>query len=362
VLLRVPTELPDVHDSGLAFAFHRRLPGYRETPLIDEPLLAKLLGVAKLYVKNETSRFGLPAFKILGASWAAYVALSSRLGAISDGRITEERLRDWASPLRSFTLIAATDGNHGRAVARVARWFGLRSRIFVPMFVSPDRRRAIEEEGAELVVIDGSFDACVDAAEEWARLPDTLLISDTARRATDVVPRNVAAGYTTIFSEIDEQLSWLNDRIDVVAVQAGVGGLAYAATHWARLMRSGRPANVVVVEPESAACVMAALAAGEPVSISARELSIMSVLQCGTVSHSVFASLLNGVSCCIAIEDDWAITATERLQSLGLKVSPSGAAGLGGLLAARCGTFAGPIWRHLGLSADSRVLVVITEA
>ena len=88
-------------------------------------------------VKNETSRFGLPSFKVLGASWATYAALRERLGPIADGPLTQESMQSWASPARPLTLVAATDGNHGRAVARVARWFGLGARIFLPSFVSP---------------------------------------------------------------------------------------------------------------------------------------------------------------------------------------------------------------------------------
>src|SRR5215475_14186727 len=238
VLLRLPTEPPVPASSDRPIDFHRRLPGYAETPLVEAPRLAELLGVAKVFVKNETSRFGLPSFKVLGASWATYAALRERLGPISDGPISHENLQAWAAPARPLTLMAATDGNHGRAVARVARWLGLNARIFVPNFVAPGRCQAIEAEGAELVVVDGVYDASVDAALEASRAPASLLISDTARLATDVVPLLVTAGYTTAFAEIEQQLSQSgDDRIDAVAVQAGVGGLASASTSWARQTR-----------------------------------------------------------------------------------------------------------------------------
>jgi diaminopropionate ammonia-lyase len=260
-------------------------------------------------------------------------------------------------------LLAATDGNHGRAVARVARWFGLSARIFVPRFVSPARCQAIKAEGADLVVIDGVYDAAVDAALAAAGTADALLISDTARSATDVVPRQVTAGYSTAFDEIEQQLSQSgNDRIDGLAVQAGVGGLASAGTSWARLTRRGRSARVIVVEPEPAACVMAALAAGEPIAVSASQVTAMSVLQCGTVSLTTFANLQAGVSCCLAIEDSWAITAASELRSCGIRTGPSGAAGVAGLLAAFSGPFADPVRHYLGLSSDARLLVVATEA
>src|SRR6266851_3817654 len=99
VLLRLTAEPPDSDSSDPPIEFHRRLPGYRETPLVEAPRLAETLGVAKLFVKDETSRFGLPSFKILGASWATYVALRERLGPLADGPLTYEGLQSWASPV-----------------------------------------------------------------------------------------------------------------------------------------------------------------------------------------------------------------------------------------------------------------------
>ena len=364
VLLRLTTEAPDSSNTDRPIDFHRRLPGYRESPLVEAPRLAEMLGVAKVFVKDETSRFGLPSFKILGASWATYATLRERLGPIPDGGpLSYESLQSWVSPLRPLTLIAATDGNHGRAVARVARWLGLNARIFVPSYVSPGRCQAIKAEGAELMITDGVYDTSVDAAAEAARSADSLLISDTARSASDIVPQLVTAGYTTAFAEVDQQLSQSgDDRIDAVSVQAGVGGLASACTSWARLARRGRSPRVIVVEPETAACVMTALAAGEPVAVSASQVSAMSCLQCGTVSFTAFANLQAGVSCCLAIEDSWATSAASELHSCGLRTGLSGAAGIAGLLAAFSGPLAGPVREHLGLVSDARLLVVATEA
>ncbi|GEO43446.1 PLP-dependent lyase/thiolase [Skermanella aerolata] len=363
VLLRLTTEALDTRNSDRPIDFHRRLPGYRETPIVEAPRLAELLGVAKIFVKDETSRFGLPSFKILGASWATYAALRERLEPMPDGPLSFERLQAWASPLCPLTLIAATDGNHGRAVARVARWFGLNARIFVPSFVSFARCQAIEAEGAELRIIDGVYDASVDAALEAAQGANSLLISDTARGASDIIPQLVTAGYTTAFAEIEQQLAESGDnRIDAVSVQAGVGGLASASTSWARLTRRGRSPHVIVVEPETAACVMTALAAGEPVGVSASDISAMSVLQCGTISLTAFVNLQAGVSCCLAIEDSWAATAVSELRSCNVRTGLSGAAGMAGLLAAFGGPFAGPVREHLGLLSDARLLVIATES
>src|SRR5262249_6313513 len=153
-----------------------------------------------------------------------------------------------------------------------------------------------------------------------------------------------------------------DDRIDAVAVQAGVGGLASAGTSWARSTRRGRSARVVVVEPETAACGMAALAAGEPIAVSAQGGAGVGGLQGGPVSLTAFPNLWAGVSCCLAIEDSWATTATAELSACGVRTGLSGAAGAAGLLAAFTGPLAGPVRQHLGLSSDARLLVVATES
>lgn len=363
VLLKDASELPGPSISDRPIDWHRRLPGYEVTPLVLAPALSRHLGVSRVMVKDETSRFGLPSFKVLGASWATYALLRDKLGPLGDGPLSSKALRAWASPLGQTTLLAATDGNHGRAVARVANWFGLGARIFVPDFVSPSRRRAIEAEGAELTVIDGPYDAAVDAALRASDGTAMLLISDTARSASERVPRRVIEGYATAFDEIEDQVVSAGDtRIDIVGIQAGVGGLAAAATTWARGIRKVRPARVVVTEPEGSACVLTALAAGEPQTISASRSTAMEVLQCGTVSLTAFPTLSSGVSCCLAIEDSWGMAAVTQLRACGVNTGPSGAAGLAGLMAACAGEFSSPVRQHLRLNADSTIVFVATES
>jgi hypothetical protein len=128
--------------------FHQALTGYSPTPLVSLPDLAQEIRLNSLLVKDETSRLGLPSFKVLGASWAVYRALSERPGAAPPTRSDVSALRRFFAPLAPLTLIAATDGNHGRAVAHVARMFGFASRILVPGDMAPARIAAIESEGA----------------------------------------------------------------------------------------------------------------------------------------------------------------------------------------------------------------------
>jgi diaminopropionate ammonia-lyase len=230
-------------------AFHRRLPGYEPTPLRDVPSLAAELGLSQLWVKDESSRLGLPAFKMLGASWATYRLLLTRLAALGIDEpawSTIDELRASLAPLGPLSLAAATDGNHGRAVARMARLVGYGARIFVPVGTAAARIEGIESEGATVTVVDGTYDDAVrvSAAES---ADDVLIVSDTSWEGYTEVPRWVIDGYSTIFAEADAQLQGVVP--DVVVAQMGVGALTAAvADHYAAT------SVVVAVEPVSAAC------------------------------------------------------------------------------------------------------------
>ncbi|HEX5690805.1 MAG TPA: pyridoxal-phosphate dependent enzyme, partial [Roseiflexaceae bacterium] len=216
------------HDSRAPLEFHRRLPGYAPTPLVEAPLLAATLNIGRLWVKDEASRLGLPAFKILGASWACYLALQELMGGAIGAWNTLDELAEQLAPLRPLTLAAATDGNHGRAVARTARLLGFAARIFVPAGTAAARIEAIESEGAQVLVVDGTYDEAVALAAKEAG-PRCLVISDTAWPGYETVPRDVIAGYSTIFWEIDDELARRGEPPpDLVVVQIGVGALAAA--------------------------------------------------------------------------------------------------------------------------------------
>jgi len=152
-------------------AFHRALDGYRPTPLLDLPELARELGVGKVLAKDESDRLGLPAFKALGASWAVHRAVAD----FADGTI--------------LTVVAATDGNHGRAVARFARLLGHDAAIYIPTGLHPAAVQAIIEEGARLTVVDGSYDDAVAAAAREAEAPFHVLVQDTAWKGYEDIPR-----------------------------------------------------------------------------------------------------------------------------------------------------------------------------
>lgn len=313
-------------------AFHRALPGYAVTPLHEPPLLADEVGVRRLWVKDETSRFGLPAFKMLGASWAAHQVLAAR------GQPTDE-------------LVAATDGNHGRAVARVARDLGLRATILVPASTVAARKRAIADEGAAVIDVQGTYgDALAAAAAHAAADPGRALVSDTSWPGHDVGPRAATEGYSTIFNEIDEQ----GGQPDLVMVQIGVGALAAAVVaHYAGM------ATIIGVEPESAACALVSAEAGALTEVPGPHPSVMTGLNCGTPSAIAWPAVSSGIAVFVAVDDQLAVEATRLLREAGIAAGETGAAGLAGLLALSRGP--ARLREAIGLERDSRTLVIVTE-
>jgi diaminopropionate ammonia-lyase len=314
-----------------AMGVHGRLPGYALAPLIDLTGIASALDLERLWLKDESSRLGLPAFKILGASWAVISAVQHRLGITPGDWATLAELAELATPLRPITLACATDGNHGRAVARMARWLGFDAIILVPRDMAPARIEAIRSEGAEVRTIDGSYDEAVDASANLAS-NRCLVISDTAWPGYEDVPRWVIEGYSIILWEIDDALAGMGEPgPDLVAVQIGVGALAAAVVrHYRRPDVGSRPV-IVGVEPTRAACMTASIEAGEPVQIPGQHDSIMSGLNCGVPSPLAWPVVSRGIDLFVAIEDERARQAMRDLAAAGIVAGECGAAGLAGL-------------------------------
>ena len=304
-------------------AFHRRLPGYAPTRVVDAPGIAAELGLSALSVKDEGRRLGMPSFKILGASWAVYRLLVSRLGTEPEWRDLDD-LRTAFAPLGSLALVAATDGNHGRAVAHMARLLGYESHILVPAGTAAARIDGIESEGARVTVVDGTYDDAVRASAALAT-DRVLVVSDTSWDGYTEVPRTVIEGYSTIFSELDAQLA---AAPDIVVVPMGVGALTAAAVeHYAS------SATMVAVEPLSAACGMKSAAAGHPVIVPGPHDSIMAGLNCGTVSPIAWPTVSHGVDVFVAVDDGAAEQAMRDLATVGVVAGETGAAALAGLRA-----------------------------
>lgn len=317
------------------FAFHRRLPGYAPAPVVE---LADPFGLGSVVVKDESNRFGLPSFKMLGASWATYRTLVGRLGEEPDWSTVDE-LAERLAPLRPLTLTTATDGNHGRAVAHMAALLGFAARIFVPDEMVPARIEAIEAEGAEVVVIDGSYDEAVAAAAASG----DVVIADTG--AGDA-PRWVIEGYSTMFRELGDR------TFDAVFTPVGVGALGAAVV---TAFRPG-PTTLVAVQASGAPCLPHSLAAGEVSTLPETPQTIMSGISCGTPSPTAWPLVSRGFDWTVTIEDDRARDAMRVLAREGIVSGETGAAALGGLLEVLAGAGEGP-----ELGPDSTVLVLSTE-
>ena len=212
------------------------MPGYRATPLVDLPALATELAVGAVLVKDESERLGLSAFKILGASWAVNCALSKHGGYAEPApNLADLRSRVGNAPI---TLVTSTDGNHGRAVARMAHHLGLAARIYVPAGTSEKTLKAIAGEGVKVVETELKYDDVVrTAARSTANKPDEILIQDTAWPGYEEIPQWIVAGYDTMFSEIDTQLG--EQVPDLIAVPTGVGSLLMAALQGASAVDQG---------------------------------------------------------------------------------------------------------------------------
>jgi diaminopropionate ammonia-lyase len=310
----------------------------------------------------------LPAFKMLGASWASYRALTDELQ-----RVTGAAVADWTSldelaaqlmPLHPIDLASATDGNHGRAVARFARLMGLGARIFVPAGTADARIAAIEGEGASCTVVDGTYDdAVARAAEEASDDPEgrCLVISDTSWPGYDVVPAWVIDGYATIFAEIDDQLAAAGlPSPEVVLVPIGVGAFAAAAAQWYRRPGLSDPPALVGVEPDTANCVMASAVAGRLVEVSGPHRSVMAGLNCGEPSPVAWPFVSSGFDWFVAGDDEMADRGMRLLATAGIVSGESGAATVGALSAllsaAASAQAAGP-----AIGPDTVVLALSTE-
>jgi diaminopropionate ammonia-lyase len=329
-----------------------------ETPLRSLTHLAASLGVGEILVKDETSRFGLNAFKIVGVRYAVH-----RLGAEAVSR----------------GLVCGTAGNHGRAVARVARENGVACTVFVPAERSAQpaesaagqierRTRRSRLEGmradeATVVEVHGSYEDAVRCSSEHAASSGATIVSDTSWPGYQVIPRWIMAGYTQVFEEAKRQ--W-DQQPGVLLVQGGVGGLVCAAASW-NAWRFGpdRP-FLVACEPDQAACLLESARAGHPISLPGDLPTMMAGLRCAEPSPLAWAVIKSGVDAFLAIPDSLAFEALEQLRTpvggdAPIDAGASGACGAAALIALARSPEAAGIRALTALDRSTTVLIVVTE-
>jgi diaminopropionate ammonia-lyase len=336
---------------------HRGLPGYTPTPLVPAPEAARRWGVGSVLVKDESQRFGVASFKALGASYAIARLLAERTGEPVCS--SWEEMVDQASRA-PVTLVTATDGNHGRALAHFAAALGLPAEVVVPAVMSPAAIAAIAAEGARVVRTQDSYDDAVRrAAARVESGSDRVLVQDTAWEGYEVIPGWIVEGYQTMVEELDEQLHALRLREpDLVAVPVGVGSLAQAVVTFYR--QGERATSVLSCEPDTAACILASLRAHQITSVPTGSTN-MAGLNCGTPTSLGWPVLHAGLDAATMVSDADAVQAVRELARIGVQAGASGAASWAGVERALSGADADARRGQLGLDDGSIVVLLNTE-
>lgn len=340
--------------SEAARALLSACPHFRQTPLRAFAPLAAELRLGAVYVKDETQRLGLTSFKALGGAYA--VMRKAQAGGAAPGRAAA------GAPV----FVAATDGNHGISVAAGAAVAGARSVIYLPQHVEEAYEGAMRALGADIVRTHGSYDEAVAAAAAAAEARGWVLVADTTEEACDPVTRDVMDGYGVLVLECLEQLQAAGVEVAQggvthLFVQAGVGGLAAALAggFWQEL--GPRRPRIVIVEPRSADCLYQSAAASRLASAAGDLATSMGMLSCGRPSRMAWTVLQTAADHVLVIDDSVA-AAGARAFAAGLDTpahtSPSGGAGLGGLIQAASSS---GLRREIGLDETSVVLTVCTE-
>ncbi len=284
--------------------FHMSLPGYMPTPLVRLSDLAEHLGVCEIFVKDESRRFDLNAFKVLGASYAMARNLLYELNMdLKD--LTFKKILNHIEGECSLTFVTATDGNHGRAVAWVAEKFGCKSVVFMPKGSSKARLQAIRHFGANASILDCNYDEAVEFAAETAEKNDWILMQDSSWPGYEKIPKHIMQGYFTLLTETMAQAK--DKKFTHVFVQAGVGTLAAAIAAFLYHHPSFQPRPVfVVVEANGAPCFLKSIKAGDGRghSIHGNLDTIMAGLACGKPSEIAWKILKSCADAFIACSDE----------------------------------------------------------
>jgi diaminopropionate ammonia-lyase len=350
--------------------FHKSFPEYKETPLRSLDHLAEHLGVAGVYVKDESYRFGLNAFKVLGGSFAMAKYLAQRLGRdISEldyEKLTSEAVR---KELGEITFTTATDGNHGRGVAWTANRLKQKSVIYMPKGSSATRLKNIQAEGAEASITDMNYDDAVRLATQNAEKYGWVVVQDTAWEGYEEIPAWIMQGYGTMALEALEQLrTYQVERPTHIFVQAGVGSLAGAVQGFFASVFGNDCPKTVIVESDQADCLYKSALAndGEPRIVTGDLATIMAGLACGE-PNTIGWNVLRDHSYMFTSCPDWVSAKGMRLLGNPLQDDPriisgeSGAVPSGLLTELLTNQELREVRDKLGLNKDSRILLFSTE-
>ena len=376
-----PNQMPRSDDRQLSImslenvakarSFHRSFPQYSITPLASLDGMAKHLGLGSLFVKDESYRFGLNAFKVLGGSFAMarYIAqqMGRDVGEMTYDYLTSEAFRQEFGQATFFT---ATDGNHGRGVAWAANKLGQKAVVHMPKGSAKSRFDNIAKEGAKVTIEEVNYDDCVRmAAAEAAETKHGVVVQDTAWAGYEEIPAWIMQGYGTMANEAAEQLRQLEvNRPTHVFVQAGVGSLAGAVVGYFTNLYPNNPPKFVVMEAKAADCLYRGAVAGDgdPRIVDGDLTTIMAGLACGEPNILSWDILRNHVSAFVSCPD-WVSARGMRMLGMPMKGDPSvvsgesGAVGMGLISAIMEDDTYRDLREHLELDRFSQVLMFSTE-
>lgn len=330
-----------------AYNFHSSLTCYKPTPLIHLPNLSQKYNVRNIYIKDESFRFGLNAFKVLGASYAVNYILNK-------------------TP-KVETFCTATDGNHGRALAWSARTFGKKAIIFVPGTTTEERIKAIQNEDAIVIKVDGNYDYTCEIAKNESLKNNWELIQDTAWENYEEIPSLIMAGYLTLFKEMENSLyTSPNPKINIIIIQAGVGSLAGAAIYYYLKKYKMNSPKIVIVEPKEADGILCSFKQNKISTSNGNSSTIMAGLNCETPSYGAWDLLKNGVNVSIRIDDIYAMQAVrEFYYPIGsdprIIAGESGAAGFAGFISIMKNKTYGLVRKELDINKNTNILFINTE-
>lgn len=338
-------------------------PNYAATPLRELDPLASELQLSSVFYKDESKRFALGSFKALGGAYAVIRLLADQLSETLKINVSPEDIRNGvhAEAASAYTVVTATDGNHGRSVAWGARQANCHCRIYIHAGVSKGREKIMTDLGAEVIRIKGDYDESVQECARQAAANDWYVVSDTSYDGYDQIPRLVMAGYTIMAREILEQCA---EKLPThVFIQAGVGGLAAAicAQLW-MTMGADRP-RFIIVEADRAACLLASARAGAPKVVEVKEETIMAGLSCGEVSLIAWEVLERVSDHFVTVGDDRVGEAMRYLASSDFDDGniEAGECSVTGILALIASASSETLRQQFGLDENSKVLLFGTE-
>ncbi len=366
-------ERPDflsLREAEKVLRFHQTIDSYSATPLVTLEDLASRLGVGGIYIKDESKRFGLNAFKALGGSFAMAKVICKKLGLSDDyldfGYLSSPEVR---ARVGEITFVTATDGNHGRGVAWSARKLGQRAVVYLPKDTARARVDAILETGSEAVVTDMNYDDTVRLAMQMAEEKGWMLVQDSAWEGYTGVPTWVMQGYMTMIFEVLEQLKEKELKWPThVFLQAGVGSMPAAVLGFLINNPETESINAIIAEPHNAACIYhsAVQKDGRRHAVKGDLKTIMAGLACGEPNLIAWDILRDFSFAFVSLEDFFA---ARGMRILGhptgndprIISGESGAVGIGLLSLLMEKSEFKPAKEQLGFDSNSRILVLNTE-